>query len=105
MMNPANSSVLSRLTVHKVTASRTVDGHFVSLSCGVKEGDPGLTIEEGCEALMEVGHELDKLIIERGFVSRTMPPDMLAGSLKGLTEFYRVYMERRRHARAAGKTA
>lgn len=102
-MDQATSGVSSRLMVHKVTASRTVDGHFVSLSCGVKEGDPGLTLEEGCDALMEVGHELDKLILERGFVSRTMPPDMLAGSMKGLTEFYRVYMERRRQARDARK--
>lgn len=99
------ASVSSRLVVHKVTASRTVEGHFVSLSCGVKEGDPGLTLEEGCDALMEVGHELDKTILERGFVSRTMPPDMLAGSLKGLTEFYRVYMERRRRARDARKVS
>lgn len=99
-MDQATGGVMSRLVVRKATVSRSVDGHFVSLSCGVGEEDPGLTIEEGCEALMNVGHELDKLILERGFVSRTMPPDMLASGLKGLQEFFRVYMERRRQARA-----
>ncbi len=102
-MSQPSSDVKSRLVVHKVTASRTVDGHFVSLSCGTKE-DTGLTIEEGCEALMEVGHELDKVILERGFVSRTMPPDLLTAGLKGLTELYRAYMGRRRQNRAAQST-
>lgn len=95
------ASIEARLVVRKVTVSRKMDDHFVSLSTGVSEEDPGLTLEEGCLALLQVGHRLDKVVLERGFLSRTMPPDLLPAGLQGLNQLHSKYMA---HRMLGGKT-
>lgn len=82
------SDILSRLKIHKVTVSRTVDGHFLSLSSGVGEEDPGLTLDESELALHEIGHALDKAILERSFVSRSLSVELLKEAREGLVNLY-----------------
>lgn len=83
-------NILSRLKVQKVTVSRSLDGHFLSLSSGVGEEDPGLTVEESLEAIHEVGHILDRTILERIFLAKngSLPAEALVEAQRGLKELY-----------------
>lgn len=84
------SNIISRLKVQKVTVSRSLDGHFLSLSSGVGEGDPGLTVEDSLEAIHEIGHLLDRSILERIFLAQNgnLPVNTLVEAQKGLKELY-----------------